>query len=167
MEKLFENKYTRDKEWAKDVYGYIYFCRPVTIVLYVLFAVYAMIGIYSSITSDNAAWYYILIPVIWCAVTVFLYNKKVNAVIKRDLALHGKTIEVTVTAAEDRIKLSQSTGAEYELNYCDIKRVVQTRKYIYLWSKTNMSYSFKKNSFSCGDANEFLLFLRSKGVKVK
>ncbi|MBR5783221.1 MAG: hypothetical protein IKY33_03235 [Clostridia bacterium] len=167
MEILFENKYTRDKEWAKDINSYIWFRRPIIIVLDIIFALYILIGIYNSITSNVVDWFYILIPIIWCVFVAFIYRKNVNTVIKRDLELHGKAIEVTVTVAEDIIKQSQSTGSEFQLNYCDIKKVVQTKKYIYLWSKTNMLYSFKRNSFSFGAADEFLLFLKNKGIKVK
>ncbi len=167
MEILFENKYTRNKEWAKDVYGYMYFRRPIIIVLYILFAIYMFLGIYNSITYNIVNWTYILIPIIWCVFGAFLYKRNVNTVIKRDLELHGKEIEVTVTVTENIIKQSQSTGSEFQLNYSDIKKVVQTKKYLYLWSKTNLLYSFKRSSFSCGNADEFLLFLKNKGVKVK
>ena len=167
MEILFENKYTRDKDWAKDIYSYIYFRRPIIIVLDIIYALYLLIGIYNSITSNVVDWVPILIPIIWCAFVAFIYRKNVNTVIKRDLELHGKAIEVTVTVAEDIIKQSQSTGSEFQLNYCDIKKVVETKKYIYLWSKTNMLYSFKRNSFSFGAADDFLLFLKNKGIKVK
>ncbi len=167
MEILFENKYTRDKEWAKDVYSYIYFRRPIIIVLDIIFALYILIGIYNSITSNVIDWVHILIPIVWCLFGVLVYSRNVNTVIKRDLELHGKAIEVTVTVAEDIIKQSQSTGSEFQFNYCDIKKVVKTKKYIYLWSKTNMIYSFKSDSFSLGTVEEFLMFLKNKGLKVK
>lgn len=165
MEILFENKYTRDKEWAKDVYSYIYFRRPIIIVFDVLFALYFIVGIYLIFTS-SVYWSYIFTPLVWYALTIFLYWRNVNTVIKRDLELHGKAIEVIVTVTDDIIKQSQSTGSEYQLNYNDIKRVIKTKKYICLWSKTNMLYSFKKDSFSIGSAEDFLFFLKNKGIKV-
>ena len=167
MEILFENKYTRDKEWAKDVCSYIFFRRPIIIALDIIFALYILYGIYNSVILNIVLWVYILIPIIWCAFVFIVYRKNVNILIKRDLEVHGKAIEVTVTVLDDVIKHSQSTGSELQLNYCDIKKVVQTKKYIYLWSKTNMLYSFKLYSFSLGAADEFLLFLKNKGIKVK
>ena len=167
MEKLFENKYTRDKEWAKDAYSYIHFRRPIIIVFDVLFALYLIIGVFNSITTRIIDWYFITIPFIWCILIVFLYSKNVNTILKRDLELHGKVIEVNVTVTKDLIIQSQSTGSEFQLNYCDIKKVVRTKKYIYLCSKTNMLYSFKRDSFSIGVADDFLLFLKNKGINVK
>jgi len=167
MEILFENKYTRDKEWAKDIYSYISFRRPIIIVIDILFALYAIIGIYNSIVTHSIDWYHILVPIIWCIFVVLIYVRNVKTVIKRDLELHGRAVEVTVIVTDDIIKQLQSTGSEFQLNYCDIKKVVQTKKYIYLWSKTNMLYSFKKDSFIRGNLEEFLCFLEKKGIKNK
>ncbi len=167
MDVLFENSHIRDKEGTKDVYGYICFRRPIIIVFYVIFALHILANIYNAIAIDIYYGYYIFFPVIWVALVVFLYNKRVNTTIKRDLELHGKAIEFTLRVTEDMIKLSQSTGSEFQINYRDIKKVVQTRKYIYLWSKTNMLYPFKKDAFTVGNADEFLLFLKNKGMKLK
>lgn len=165
MEKLFENKYTRDKQWAKDVYGYMYLRRPIMIVLNSIFALYLLIGIYNSIVAGVVNWVYILWPIVYCAFTVWLYSMNVRAVIKRDLESHGTPVEDIVTVSEDKIRLSHSTGAEYHLNYCDIKKVVQTKKYIYLLSKAKLIYSVKRDAFTIGDAATFLAFLKTKGLK--
>lgn len=167
MEILFENKYTRDKEWAKNVYSYIHFRRPIIIVFDVIFALYLIIGVFNSITTRSIDWYHILIPIIWFILVVLIYARNVKTVIKRDLELHEKAIEVNIKVTEDLIIQVQSTGSEFQLNYCDIKKVVQTKKYIYLWSKTNMLYSFKKDSFTRGNLEEFLCFLEKKGIKFR
>ena len=167
MDKLFENKYTRDKEWAKDIHRYLYFRRPVMIVIHILYVLSLVVGIYTSIITSSVFWFGLLFPIFWCVLIIFLYNTNVNITTERDFELHGKAIDVTVTVAEDKIKQSQSTGSEYQLNYCDIKKAIQTKKYIYLWSNTNLIYSLKKDSFTFGAADDFLLFLNSKGIKVK
>jgi hypothetical protein len=167
MEMLFENKHTKDKQWAKDIFKYVHFRQSIMIVVHVLLALYLIIGICNSIAGGCIDWYFISIPVIWLALNVFLYRRNVNTVIKRDLELHGKPIEDIATVTEDIIKVTQSTGAEYRLNYCDIKKAVQTKEYVYLWSKTNVIFSFKKDSFTCGDPKNFVLFLNNKGIKVK
>lgn len=167
MEVLFENKYTRDKEWAKDIYGYIYFRRPMMIVLSIIFLLYLLIGIYNLMIACAVDWFYIFFPVAWYAYIAFSYRRIARTVINRDLEMHGKAIEVTVTVSEDVIKQTQSTGSEFQLNYGGIKRAVQTKKYVYLWSKTNMLYSLKKESFSLGSTDDFIFFLKNKGIKVK
>lgn len=167
MEILFENNYTRNKEWAKDCHGYICFRRPTMIVFQIICILYFIIGILDSIFTKSVCWQYISLALIFYPLIVFVYIRNVNTEIKRDLEIHGKAIEVTLAVTEDIIKQSSSTGAELQLNYNDIKRVVQTKKYIYLLSKTNTIYSFKKDSFSVGSTNEFLLFLKNKGIKVR
>lgn len=166
METLFENKYIRDEDWAKDSYSYLYFRRPIIIALHLVFLLYLIIGIYNSITTKSFDWYFILLPVFWCVLIAFLYNRSVKTIIKRDLKMNGKPIEVTVTVTEERLEQTHSAGAGYNLNYEDIKKVVQTEKYIYLWSKTSLFYSLKKDAFSSGNAEEFLMFLKSKGIKL-
>ena len=166
MERLFENTYVRDIEWAKDIYSYLYFRRLIMIVINILMLLYLFAGIYNSVAESFADWYFILVPIIWFPVVVFAYRKNVKTAINRDLELHGQPIEVTVIVTEDVIKQSQSTGSEFQLNYRDIKKAVQTKKYIYLLSKTSTIYSFKKSAFSIGCLNDFLTFLKSKGIKV-
>ena len=167
MEILFENKYTRNKEWAKDIYAYFSFRRPLRVVLSIVFAIYLIIGVYNSSVTGVLEPYLIFVPLVWYAAIVLSYFINSNIVIKRDIELSGKPIEVVVTVTDDIIKQLQSTGSEYKLDYYDIKKVVRTKRYIYLCSKTNMFYSLKKDSFSVGNAEDFLSFLKSKGIKVK
>ena len=124
MEILFESKYVRDKEWAKDVYSYISFRRPIIIVIDILFVLYVIIGIYNSFITNSIDWYHILVPIIWCIFVVLIYARNVKTVIKRDLELHGRAVEVTVIVTDDIIKQLQSTGSEFQLNYCDIKCII-------------------------------------------
>lgn len=168
MEILFENKYTRDETWAKDIYRYMFFRRPFVIFLYGLFALSSIIVIYNSIMyRDFSDLWYLAVPLLWFAMVVFAYKKNVEVTLKRDIELHGKPIEVTVAVTDEGIAQSQSTGSEYKLIYCDVKMAVQTKGYIYLWSKTNLLYSFKKGSFSVGKDEDFLAFLVDKGIRVK
>ncbi len=103
----------------------------------------------------------------WFGYIAVLYAKSVKSIIKRDLEVHSKPIEITVVVTDEAIKQINSTGSETALNYGDIKKVVKTKKYIYLISKTNMYYTFKRDSFSVGDEKEFIGFLKSKGIKAK
>lgn len=80
--------------------------------------------------------------------------------------MHGKAVDVTVLVTDEIIKQLNTTGSNLQLNYCHIKKVVQTPKYIYLWSKTNMLFSFKKDSFISGNEEDFLCFLEKKGIKI-
>lgn len=167
MEIKFENKYLRDKEWAKDIYGYMYFKRPLMIVIYAVMALYLAFGIYNTVRYGYIDRYFLIVPIGFSIMIAFLYNKNVTVTLKRDMEIHGKAIETSVTVTDEVIRHSTSLGSEYFLNYVDVKKAVQTKKFIYLWSKANMFYSLKKDAFTQGSAEEFIAFLNTKGIKVK
>ncbi len=167
MESLFENSYIKNREWAKDVFGYINFRRPLIIVFDIYFFLCIILGIVDIIVDKNINVYLFILPIVWIFLQVFIYIKNVNITLKRDLEMHGKPVEITVTITDENITTVQSTGSEIHLNYTDIKKAFQTKKYIYLQTKTNLLCSFKKDGFSIGNAAEFLEFLRNKGVKIK
>ena len=53
METLFENSYIKNREWAKDVFGYINFRRPLIIVFDVYFFLCIVLGIVDIIVEKN------------------------------------------------------------------------------------------------------------------
>jgi len=167
MEILFENKHVKDREWAKDIYGYINFRRPLIIVLDIYFFICLVAGIFDLIVRKNVNIYLFLLPVLWIGLQVLLYFTNVNVALKRDLEVFGKPIEITAAVTDEKITVTQSTGSEIYLNYVDIKKAFQTKKYIYLQTKTNLLFSFKKDSFSLGNAEGFLSFLKGKGIKIR
>lgn len=159
---------------AKDTYRYFYFRRPFAIFLNVFFVLYFILGVLyfildisGLIVTTSMYWLWIAISLIWYVLLLFRYNINVKTVILRDLEIHGKPIEVTASVTDEVIRYKQSTGSELQLNYIDIKKVIQTKQYIYLRSKTNLLYPFKKDSFSIGNEKEFITFLRNKGMKLK
>jgi len=166
MEILFENTYKRDAEWAKDCYGYIYFRRPIVIVLDVLAVLCLLWGVYDLVVNSMINVLGIF-PFFWAVMSVLLYRKNCKLALQRDFEMHGRAIEMTTTVTNKGIELLQSTGALYRISYSDIKKVVQTKRYIILWSKTNTLYPLKKDGFSVGNGEGFLLFVRNKGIKVK
>ena len=83
------------------------------------------------------------------------------------MEIHKKPIDVEVRITEEKIIQSQSTGSEFTLDFVDIKKIVKTKKFIYLWSKTNMLYSLKNDGFTVGSADAFITFLNEKGLKCK
>ena len=167
METLFENSYIKNREWAKDVFGYINFRRPLIIVFDVYFFLCIVLGIVDIIVEKNINIYLFILPIVWIFLQVFLYNKNVNITLKRDLEVHGKPIEVGVTVNDECITMVQSTGSKIRLNYIDVKKAFQTKKYIYLQTKANLLCSFNKDGFSIGNEEDFLNFLKNKGIKIK
>ena len=166
MDILFENKHTRDREWSREIFRYFYFKKPMMVLFDVVFVLYFLYGIYSSIISKTIYWVIIITPIVWFLVVIFLYVRNRDVHFERNLEMHGKEIEVTVTVTDKTVSQSLSTGSEVHLDYSNIKKAVQTKDYIFLITKTNLLYSFKKDSFTVGNADDFLAFLKNKGVKV-
>lgn len=165
MEILFENKYTRDREWAKDILGYISFRRPLHIVLYIISAVSLVYGVCMLIFYYTLSIVSFLVPALWAGLLLYIYFKNLNVTLKRDIEINKKPIEVEVRVTNESIVQTQSTGSEFTLDFSDIKKIVKTKKFIYLWSKSNMLYSIKKEGFIVGSADDFLAFLKAKGFK--
>ena len=51
-----------------------------------------------------------------------------------------------------------------ELPYDKVKKIAQTKSLIILRSQANFWYILPKNTFTKGTAEEFLAFLKSKGL---
>lgn len=167
MEILFQNSYIKNREWAKDVFGYISFRRPAAIVVDVGFFLCIGLGFFYLNVYKIIDVYLFLFPILWIFLQVFLYIKNVNVTLKHNLEMHGKPIEVTFNVTDEHITMLQSTGSEIHLNYANIKKAFQTKKYIYLQTKSNLLYPFKKDSFSVGSVEAFLRFLKDKNIKMK
>lgn len=165
METKFENHYVRDKEWAKDILKFTCFKRPIHFVFYILSAICLCFGIYFIILYSYFNFIYFFVPLFWMFAVFFVYFRNVNIVLKRDIELHGKPIDVTVSVTDNSIIMSQSTGSEYTLNFSEVKKTICTKKFICLWSKTNMLYPIKKDGFTAGSYEEFVSFLKNKDIK--
>jgi len=167
MEPLFVNHYVRDREMAKDLYGYIYFRRPMIIFFDLVFALCFFQAICKLVAEGYADLFNLCLPAYWVVIISLLYFKNVRNMLRRDLELHGKPVEVTVSVGEQGIFLENSNGSNLQLQYSVLKKVVQTKKFIYLRTKTNLFCPLKKGSFSVGSEEALLSFLKSKGIKAK
>jgi hypothetical protein len=166
MDILFENSFTRDRDLAKDLYFYMYFRRPVMIIIYIAFAAYFCSAIIDAFfITGQLNLLLVIIPILYFALIVFVYFRGVNMLVKRDLELYGKPAEINIAVTEEAINTTFSSGAALSLNYDSFKKVVRTKKYIHLFTKTNAVITFKKDSFSIGTPDELLAFLKSKRGK--
>ena len=79
----------------------------------------------------------------------------------------GQPISVVTTANEEGIIQETSTGKQSTQLYTNMKQVVRTKNLILIQSPDNLIYTLKKAGFTKGTAEEFIGFLKEKGVKVK
>ena len=167
VEVLFENSYTRNKELLKEIYGYHYFKRKSVVVALVALALCFVANIVVALLGDAYNIEFIIIIPLFFAFHVYLYNRQVYTVLKRDQEVHGKEITVQTIVTNDFIQNTSSTGSVNKLEYNKIKKAVQTKGLILLLSDAKLFYIFKKDSFTVGNKEEFISFLKYKGVKIK
>lgn len=168
MDIIFENSYTRTNELAKEIYQYIYYKRPI----YIFFDIVLGLGFFANLAT--------LIFEQYCNVSVFvtvalfftlqfyLYFKSVKNLLKRDQEItNGNAICVNIIVTNDFILNTSSTGSVNEIPFSKIKKAIQTKNLILIRSEANLLYIFRKDSFTKGNASEFITYLNQKGFKMK
>ena len=166
MNILFENNYTRTKELAKEIYQHFYFKRPLNIIFDVLFGLSFIANIVSLILGQYSNNGVLIFAPLFIAFQFYLYFKAVSVMIKRDNEVNSDNpIHVETIVTDEFIRNTASTGSVNEIPYSKIKKAIQTKNLILLWSKANLIYIFRKDSFTKGDTAEFIAFLRQKGFK--
>ena len=168
MDVLFQNTYVRNKDLAKEIYSFYYFRRPVRIFCHIALLLCIFLRVYSIIFFGwDTIDYFVLLYSFLLILQIPLYFHQVNTMVKRDLELSGDEITVTTNVTEDYIENINSIGAKTQLRYENIKKCNETKNLILLFSKANMIYIFRKDSFVHGTADEFKAFIRNKGIKVR
>ena len=167
METLFKNEYTRDRSLVKEVYRYFYFKRKIYIFVYALLGADFLLALYLAIFQKQNVYGLLIGTPILMLLPSILYFVQVKTVIARDLETHGKAVSVALSVTDEFIESKASTGSVYKLDYSSIRVVLQTKTLILLRSRANLVYIFKKDSFTVGRAEDLLLFLKSKGVRVR
>ena len=166
MESLFENTYIRDKKVAKEIYGYFYFRRKFYIIVYIMLVIAFAANLVTAICgySYNLP-AFILIPLLF-ALPFYSYFRQVSILVKRDKEAHGDVVELNTVVTEDFIQITVLTSVS-KVEFDKIKSVIQTKNLILLRTKANMLVIFQKDGFTKGDKDEFVSFLKNKGIKVK
>lgn len=165
MEILFENSYVRNKELAKEIYFYSYFQRKLIVVFYILLAVSFSTNIYLIIFKQIYNWSVLILVPSFLLFQIYGYFRQVNLAVKRDNEVSRKEIVVETIVTNEYIQNTDSTGAVNRLEYNNIKSVVQTKNLILLYSKANLIYVFRKDTFTKGTKDEFITYLRNMGIK--
>ena len=167
MEILFENSYVRNKELAKEIYGYYYFQRKWLVVCYALLLLSFLGNILILVFEKTYnLGVFIFVP-LYFLFQFYCYHRQVNTMIMRDREAHGKEISVETIVTNEYIQNTASTGSVNKLEYDKIRNSVQTKNLILLRSKANLIYIFRKDAFTKGDTESFIKFLNGKGIKIK
>lgn len=166
MEILFENYYVRNRFLIKEIYTYSYFKNPILLILNLFIVLFTLIILYLCILKSTFSFALLIAPIYFLFVFI-KYKSYVNNTIKRDNEVNGgKNIEVNTIVTDEYIQNTASTGSVYKVPYDNIRNCKQTKNLILLYSKANLIYIFRKDTFSKGSANEFIEFLKNKGINV-
>ena len=170
MEGLFCNKFVRDEDTAKEVYVYWYFKKPLLIVVYSIIALYSLVCILGFILDFDSAKEALGVFVIGIFVFVFMivsYHSQAKAMVQRDKEMSGgKPLCCEISVSENEITLS-ALDSRSSVAMSNIKSAFETENYIVVLTKARLMFIFKKDSFTKGDAESFIAFLKEKGIKVK
>ena len=167
MDILFQNKYTRTKDLAKEVYRFYYFRRKLLIVLYILLLLAFLANAADALSGDPYNLGILIYIPMFFALIGSIYCRQVKAMVQRDIEMHGKEVEVELTVTDHYIQHATSTGSVYQVEFDKFKRAIQTKNLILLHSKANVFYILRKDSFQLGTKEGFVDFLRTKGIPVK
>lgn len=170
METKFEASYLRDEKFTKEFFYYYSYKRPVGILL----TVFCILALVSGIVGIVISKEYFNIITVMLSIYILVFravriNKSIKITIQRDKeSNHGNLLSVQNLVTENSITVKSSLnndGVEYSLS--DITKAYRSKNYIYLVSKAKLTFAFDINNFSKGTPEEFVEFIRQKGIKIK
>ena len=165
MEKQFESRFVRDTALAKEIYQYLFFKKPLNMVLDILMVLVFVVNLTVSILTQvwNNGLFLFVIPAFF-GYQIYLYRKAVKTMVEQEKEINnGAHISVVITADEEGFTQTTSTGTESVLKYGDIKKVMLTKHLLLIQSYENLLYTIRKDAFTQGTAEEFLTLLKEKG----
>ena len=167
MEVLFENSYVRNKQLAKEIYRYLYFQRVWLIISYSLLLLSFLANILLWIFEGTYSLFVLIFVPLLFSLRFYSYFRSVQMMEKRDCEIHGKEITVETIVTSEYIQNTVSTGSVNKLEIGKIKKAVQTKNQILLITEAKLLYICPKDKFTKGNAEDFIKFLKDKGIKVK
>ncbi len=167
MEILFENSYVRNKELAKEIYRYYHFQRKPLVVCHIIIFLSLVANLLAVIFDEKHNLGIIVFSLFYFSARLFSYYNQVNAMVKRDNEMYGKEITVETIVTDEFIQNTASTGSVNKIEYDKIRSAAQTKNLILLRSQANLIYIFRKDTFTKANAEMFIAFLMTKGIKVK
>ena len=166
MEPLFENIHTQDKSFYKEIYSYFHFRRPITVATFILCGICFISQLALAIFDLEYNLAIMILMALFPLFKLFAYVNQVNSITKRNKEISTEAISICSTVYEDHLEISASNGSTLNIEISKIRSVVQTKNYIILRSDARLLYSFSKDGFTKGTKDEFIAFLKSKGIKV-
>jgi len=167
METLFETRYVRNKEIAKEFFGFYYFKRKGILFWYVFMLLLFVLDVIAVICDDVYSLYILIIVPFFFLIQIWSYFRQVRLMTTRDCESHGGEITVETIVTDEGIQCTSSNGGVYKVEYDKVKKAIKTKNLIILQTKAKVAYLLPKDAFTKGSAEEFIAFLKAKGIKIK
>ena len=165
MEPLFENHYIRDEAMFREFFRRTQLLSPASIIGYLccgyllfnFIVAWAVLGYFELYLLLFAAG---LLGFYW-----LLYRRSIKLTMNRELEMSsGKPLEQRLVVTEDCF-IGYAPTSSVEIPFDSVKKVLQTRNLILVCTKAKQAFVFPKATFTKGTPEEFLAFLKSKGIK--
>lgn len=164
MDILFESSFVKDYKWAKEVFFKIR--RKFLVISLAFILAYQALLIYDVANNPGKMSVNLIIDAFFLLFYCYIIAKSIKAPVKADLATHGKNLSIRVCATEEKLISYKSSGDVAELDYARVKRIKQSKNYLYLISDAGIWYCVSKNGFTVGDYGSFISFLFKKGLEM-
>ena len=165
MEPLFENKFTWSKKMLREMHYRVF--RPWLIWIGVMIALLILVVVFLSVFTGTPLREFLSPPffVLIAFYVIFLLLPLYQAAMtnKRLIQLYGSAPDVVVLFYDDHfIDQTKQTGAELNLQYSQIKRIMETESLLLLKLRSATFILVDKNGFTRGDAASLKEFLSKR-----
>ena len=170
MEVYFEGEFEYNEVNVKEVHRYYAFrALPNSgLLVFAVFLLCIQIWLISDVGIDMTQLGTLLIILSIPLIIIFKYIRSVNVLLARNRETYGEQmVKMYMSVSEDAIFLKSSVGVEGRVEFSSVNRVVLTKNLIILRTKAKQHVTFHKDHFAKGTSEEFVAFLKSKGLKVK
>ena len=167
-EPIFKNVFVRDEETIRELYRCYFFTNSRSKLAYILSPICLVIIFLENVSYDLTPFFIMLCIIVFVFLLAFIQYLRITkiAIKRNNELLNGEIHSKENLVFDDRI-IQVARENSFTLLIENIKHVEITQNYIYVISKAGIWYDFKKDSFTLGTPEEFIEFLKSKGIKIQ
>ena len=166
-EPLYINSFICEESTTKAYYTHFYFTSSKNKTMHILTPILLVLCILSAI--PNLTFIYICLGayLFLCICFCLSYRRAIKTDIARNKEIsNGAPYIKELLVFDDKI-IQNSPNGSMSIWMENIKEAEATKNYIYVVTKSNFCIKKKKDSFTLGNAEDFIEFLKSKGIKVQ
>lgn len=168
MEYYFENQFTITKEYYKEFYRYICFKKPIMLSVNIILMINFVLSLTSiifpklNIIDNYTAQANIASVFIILCIEFYVYYRNVDLAYKKHMEINKGNIEnFKIILTENNISIISSLDKK-DFDIKNVQKVIKTKNYYFLISKAKFMIGVKKDSFTNGEEQDFIKFIKEK-----